>query len=110
MNSKPFKIAFTAFHLVLGIAIFLQSFSEIVRAASGHIVGVMHSHLTIIAAAEALASLLFLVPKMARVGGGILLAIIVFALVVHGIRGELPLLVYAAGVVLVMIEGGTYKM
>lgn len=105
---KNFRLAFVVFHLILGGVIFLQSVSIVLRALSVHVAGSV-SHLTILALVEAIAALLFLVPKTARVGGGILLAVIAFAIFVHGIRGELPLLVYAAGVVLVMVEGGTYK-
>ncbi|HEY6951459.1 MAG TPA: hypothetical protein VI758_03565 [Bacteroidota bacterium] len=110
MNSKSFRSAFVVFHITLGAVVFLQNVGTVVRATSGHLADVMRSHLLLLAIAEAIAAILFLLPKTARVGGGILLAIFAVALSIHGIRGELSLLVYAAGVVLVMIEGGTYKM
>jgi hypothetical protein len=65
--------------------------------------------LTLLAIVEALAAVFFVLPKTVRAGGGVLLIIFAIALVIHGIREELTLLVYAAGVLLVMIEGGTYR-
>ena len=106
---KNFRIAFVLFRIVLAAVIFLQSVSVVVRASASHVAVALGSHLTILAVAEAVAAILFFIPKTARVGGGILLAIFVFVVYVHGVRGELPLLVYAAGVVMVMVEGGTYK-
>ena len=110
MNSKSFKSAFAAFHITLGGIVFLQSLGVVLRAHSTGVVAAMTSHLTILAIAEACSALLFLFPKTARVGGGILLIIFVIAIVVHGIRGELTLLVYGAGVILVMVQGGGYKI
>ena len=98
-----------AFHITLGVVIFLQSITTVLQVSSAHIVDVTKSHLTFLAIAEAIAAVLFVLPKTVKVGGGILLVIIAIALVIHGIRGELALLVYAAGVLLVMIEGGTYR-
>jgi hypothetical protein len=109
MKSKSFRSAFVVFHLMLGAVVFLQSVGTVLRATSGHLADVMRSHLLLLALAEAIAAILFLLPKTGRIGGGVLLIIFAIALAVHGIRGELSLLVYAAGVVLVMIEGGTYK-
>jgi len=110
MNGKAFRRTFVVFRVTLGVVIVLQSVSAVVRAGSGHIVGAMRSHLTILALVEALAAILFLIPKTTKAGGGILLAIFVLVFAVHGLRGELPLLVYAAGVVLVMFQGGSYKI
>lgn len=110
MNSKTFRRTFVAFHITLGAVVFLQSIGAVLQATSGHIVGAMPSHLTILALVEALGALLFVFPKTTRVGGGILLVIFAIALAVHGVRGQLALLVYAAGVVQVMVQGGSYKM
>jgi len=109
MNGKSFTRAFVAFRVTLGGVILLQSVAAIVRVLSGHVAGTLRSHLTIIAVAEALSAGLFLVPKTTRAGGGLLLVIFAIALTIHGIHGELPLFVYAAGVVLVMVEGGSYN-
>ncbi len=106
---KNFRIWYVLFRIILGAVIFLESISVVLRAAGKQTAGALMSHLTIFAVAEAVASILFLVPRTARAGGGILLAIFVVAIYLHGLRGELPLLVYAAGVAMVMVEGGTYK-
>ncbi len=105
-----FRTAFVVFHITLGAVIFLQSTSTILRASSSHTLGALGGHSTILAAVEAIAALLFLLPKTTRVGSVILLVVFAIALAIHGIRGELTLLVYAAGVVLVMMEGGSYKL
>ncbi len=110
MNSKSFRSTFVAFHITLGVVIFLQSIATVLQASSGHVAGAMRSHLTLLAIAEAIAAVLFVLPKTARAGGGVLLIVFAIALIVHGIRGELALLVYAAGVVLVMIQGDSYKI
>ncbi len=110
MNGKSFKSAFAALHITLGGVIFLQSIGAVLRAHSDGVVAAMQSHVTILAVAEALSALLFLFSKTARVGGGILLVIFAIVIFVHGIRSELTLLVYGAGVVLVMIQGGSYKI
>ncbi len=106
---KNFRIWYVLFRIILGAVIFLESISVVLGATRSHAASALGSHLTILAVAEAVAAVLFLIPRTARAGGGILLAILLFAIYVHGLRGELPLLVYAAGVVMVMIEGGTYK-
>lgn len=110
MNAKSLKNAVIAFHLTLGGVVFLQGLGVVLRAHSGGIVDAMKSHVIILAVAEVLAALLFLFSKTTRIGGGILLLIFAIAIFVHGIRSELTLLVYAAGVVLVMIQGGGYKI
>jgi hypothetical protein len=110
MNTKSLKNAVVAFHLTLGGVVFLQGLGVVLRAHSGGVVDALKSHVIILAVAEALSALLFLFPKTTRVGGGMLLVIFAIAVFIHGIRSELTLLVYAAGVVLVMIQGGGYKI
>ena len=110
MNSRPFRSAFVVFHLILGSVIVLQSIGVVLRAHSESVVVAMSSHLSVLAIAEALSALLFLIPKTVLVGGSILLVIFGIVIFVHGIRTELALLIYAAGVVLVMIQGGSYKI
>jgi len=110
VSSKWFRRSFVVFRVILGVVVFLLSASAVLRASSGHIVGALRSHLTILAVMEAVAALLFLIPKTAKVGGGILLVIFGVVLAIHGVRGQLALFVYAAGVVLVMVEGGSYRM
>jgi hypothetical protein len=106
---KNFRLSYVIFRILLGAVIFLESINVVLRAARGGAPHPLGSHLTVLAVAEAVAAVLFLIPKTARAGGGILLMIFVFVIYVHGLRGELPLLVYAAGIAMVMVEGGTYK-
>jgi hypothetical protein len=64
-------------------------------------------HLAILASAEAIAGLVFLIPKTMRAGGVCLLAVFALALVLHGRKGEFEgqLLIYAVAVSLVMVHG-----
>jgi hypothetical protein len=63
-------------------------------------------HLAILASAEAIAAILFVVPRTMRTGGVGLLAIFALALVLHGSKGEFEgqLLIYAVAVGLVLVH------
>ncbi|HEX8653335.1 MAG TPA: hypothetical protein VF708_21145 [Pyrinomonadaceae bacterium] len=110
MNSPALRRAFIAFHLTLGVVVFAQSLITV----SGAFVagGARHSNyaLALFAGAEVLAALLFLWPATLRVGGCALLLIFAAAMAFHGLHGELQstLLVYTAGVVLVMVHGSAF--
>jgi len=108
MTDKSFWRASVAFHMTLGVVVFLQSADAVHFALSGGVAGTLRTHMTILASVEAVGALLFLIPKTARWGGGILIVVFAIALLVHGILHGLPLLVYAAGVILVMAQGGSY--
>ena len=99
---------FALFHITLALVVFLQSVGALRRAMGPHPVGASYAHLILIAGIEAGAAILFLFPKTLQVGGTLLLTVFAIALVVHGIRGELALFVYAAGVILVMVHGSTW--
>jgi hypothetical protein len=64
-------------------------------------------HVAILASTEAIAGLLFLVPKTMRAGGICLLAVFALALLLHGSKGQFEgqLLIYAVAVSLVMVHG-----
>jgi hypothetical protein len=64
-------------------------------------------HVAILASVEAIAGLLFLVPRTMRAGGSCLLAVFAVAIVLHGIKGEFPsqLLLYGVAVSFVMSHG-----
>jgi len=64
-------------------------------------------HVFILASVEAIAALLFLVPKTMRAGGICLLTVFAAAIVLHGVKGEFPsqLLLYGVAVAFVMIHG-----
>jgi uncharacterized membrane protein YphA (DoxX/SURF4 family) len=94
------------FQYTLGIIVLIESLITLFqsdRMAHGQI---PHRVLAVLAAAEALAALLFLIPATLRLGAVSLMAIFFAALAFHGLHGQwnLSLLVYAAGVFLVMIQ------
>jgi hypothetical protein len=97
--------AFLALWWILGIllvAFSVQTAWLSLTASSG-----VDVHVTILASTEAIAGLLFLIPKTMRAGGVCLLAVFAFALVLHGGKGEFQgqLLIYAVAVSLVMVQG-----
>ena len=94
--------AFTAFHWILGLALLWASVHTVVHADPGDL------HARVIGTLEALGAVAFLVPRTLRLGAGLLLVAIIGAVVVHTARGEWrpDLLVYAAGVVLVLSHAG----
>ncbi len=94
---------------MLGLVVFLLSISALRRAMAPQPHGNFNLHLVILAAAEALAAILFLIPKTLDIGGTVLLVVFAIAVAVHGIRGELSLFVYAAGVLLVMVHGSAFS-
>ena len=58
---------------------------------------------------EALAALMLLIPQTLKIGGCILLLIFLAALIIHGPAEQMPLFVYAAGVIFVMVHGSAYS-
>jgi hypothetical protein len=108
MNNQAQRRSFIAFHLLLGAVVFIESLITVLRA-SGH-GGTRHPLLAGFAGLEMIAALLFLWPATLRVGAWALLLIFGFAIIFHGLHGELQLtlLVYAAGVVLVMVHGSAF--
>lgn len=105
MNSKNVRRAFVAFHFTLGAAVFIQSVLAVFHAVHSPIEGHLGILLPWFAGLEALAAVLFLIPGTLRIGGWILLAIFVVAIVIHGPVSEIPLFVYAAGIIFVLIHG-----
>ena len=109
MPSLSFRRAFALFHATLGLVVLLLSIGAFRRALLSHAGGAPHTHILVIAAAEALAAILFLLPKTLDMGGTVLLVIFAIAFLLHGIRGQWDLFVYAAGVILVMVNGSTFR-
>jgi hypothetical protein len=107
MTSLSVRRAFALFHATLGLIVFLQSVGALRRALVAH--GGAQTHIMVLAGAEALAAILFLIPKTRDIGGTVLLIIFAVAVVLHGFRGQLPLFVYAAGVILVIVHGSTFS-
>ena len=107
INHQTLRRSFIAFHLTLGAVVFLQSVTAVFQTR-----GASHASLAVavLAGAEAVAALLFVVPATLRAGALSLLAIFFFALAFHGLHGELQstLLVYAAGVFFVLVHGSAF--
>jgi uncharacterized membrane protein YphA (DoxX/SURF4 family) len=92
---------FTAFHVCLGLALLWGSVHTLLH------LGPADLHARVIAWVEAVGAVAFLIPRTLRLGAALLLAAIVPAAILHATRGEWrpDLLVYAAGVLLVMVHG-----
>jgi uncharacterized membrane protein YphA (DoxX/SURF4 family) len=107
MNIHAVRRAFISFHLTLGVVVVMESLITVLRASSA---GHPNTILAAFAGAEVIAALLFLLPATLRVGAWSLLLIFAVAIAFHALHGELQatLLVYAAGVVLVMVHGSAF--
>ena len=110
MSDHMLRRSFVSFHCVLAAVVFLQSVGTVLHAFGRG--GAVQSGrgLAWFAGAEAAAAILFLVPATMRVGAMLLLLIFSVAIVLHGLQGELQLslVVYIAGVVLVMAHGSAF--
>jgi hypothetical protein len=106
MSSNSVVRGFLALWWTLGVLLVVYSVQ-----AGWHALGAGRNgpdvHVAILAAVEAIAGLLFLVPRTMRAGGSCLLAVFAVAFVLHGIKGEFPsqLLLYAVAVSFVMLHG-----
>lgn len=98
--------AFVGFHLTLGLTLLVQSLSAVARP------GRSDPHVLVLGALEALAAVLFLMPRLMRVGAALLLVSLAAAMAIHATRGQFPgaLLVYAAGVIFVAVHGTAYDV
>jgi len=94
--------ALVLFRVTLGAVVLLASVSTAMRAHGAH----GNPHLLLLASVEALGSALFLFRPTRRAGGALMLLTFAIAFAFHAAHGEPPwtLLVYAAGVVLVLAE------
>src|SRR3989442_11349774 len=107
MNNS-LRRAFALFHVTLGLVVFWESVDTIRHVSTLHQGNPLGSHLSLLAGIEALAAVLFLLPKTLKVGSWLLLAVFAVAIAVHGIRQELSLLVFAAGVLFVSVHGSAF--
>jgi uncharacterized membrane protein YphA (DoxX/SURF4 family) len=96
--------AFVVLWWTLGLVIFYLSVHTLVQGTNS---SPRDLHAIIIGGLEAVAALLFIVPRTTRIGAMGLLAIIALAFAVHVLSGEFraPFLVYAAGVLFVLVHG-----
>ena|ERR1700722_12854158 len=106
MPSKSTALAFVALWWTLGVLLIVYSVQSTWHALAANR-GRVDAHVAILATVEAIAGLLFLVPKTMRAGGACLLAVFAAGLVLHGREGEFAsqLLLYVAAVSFVMAHG-----
>lgn len=101
--------AVTLFRIALSLVIFIQSGLTVVHSLHSETQSHLGTVLPWFAGLEAIAAIMLLIPQTLKVGGVILLLIFTAALVVHGPADEMFLFVYAAGVILLMANGGSYR-
>ena len=103
----PPRRALVVFRVALGAAVFVESVAT-ARHALGAYGGHLNPHLLLLASVEALGAALFLFRPTRRAGGALMLLTFAIAFAFHAAHGEpnWTLLVYAAGVVLVLAEDG----
>jgi hypothetical protein len=106
MPSKNLVRAFLALWWTFGVLLVVYSVQTAWHALAADSNGI-DVHAAILGSAEAIAALLFLVPKTMRAGGVCLLAVFTVAFVLHGIREEFAsqLLLYAVAVSFVVVHG-----
>lgn len=99
--------AFLALYFTLGVVVLVQSIQTIIAARHDSIAVPDQVHAFLLGAVEAIAALLFLLPKTMGLGANTLLAVFGIAFGLHALQGHpnLTLLVYAAGVLFVRIHG-----
>lgn len=102
MNTSTNKWAYCVFHYTLAIVVFVQSILAVIHSIHEPLEGHLGKVLPWFAGLEALAAILLVIPKTLKIGGWILLAIFAIALIVHGPLQGAPLIVYAAGMILLM--------
>src|SRR5438552_1743429 len=108
MPKDKSELSILVLHIVLGVVILIESLIVAVDyqavAASSHI-GLPSQFVLVLAGAEVIGALLFLIPPTLKIGAIILLAVFAVAAVVHILHGQYnvgDLAIYAAGVVAVM--------
>jgi len=90
------------FRITLVLVIVVESLLTVVHSLHSTTESHLGKVLPWFAGVEAIAAIMLLVPQTVKIGGFVLLLIFLIALVIHGPAQQMPLFVYAAGVVLVM--------
>jgi len=108
MSAPNVRLAFRLFHLTLGLGLLVSTIPTILHALHEH--GGVNLHLGIVIGLESVGAVLFLIPRTLRVGGLLLLVLLLGGFAVHVSRGEweVQLLIYAAGVWYVMAHGAEW--
>ena len=99
--------AFRLFHYTLGVVVLILSVQTVLDARNGGLPAGDRVHGLVLGSLEAVAALLFLIPRTMRAGAVLLLVIFTAAFGLHALRGDvaLNLLVYATGVLFVREHG-----
>lgn len=107
MAPRPLVRAFLGLYVTLGAVVLVQSVQTILAAGVRAKAAPDHVHAFLVGTVEAIAALLFLIPRTMGLGANALLAIFALAFSLHALEGHpnLALLVYAAGVLFVRIHG-----
>ena len=97
--------ALALFRIVLGAVVLVESVSTAMRALGAH-GGQGNPHLLLLASVEAVGAALFLFRPARRTGAVLMLLTFAIAFAFHAVHGEpnWTLLVFAAGVILVLAE------
>ncbi len=105
MPRRSVLIAFVILWWTLGVFLLVASVQTVIYSRGAGRPSDIHG--LVIGSIEALAAVLFLIPRTLRIGGVGLLVTIAIALLIHAARGQFPaiLLVYAAGVFFVTVHG-----
>lgn len=109
MSTNGARLAFIAFHITLAAVVFIESMITVFHSLHSTTQSHLGTILPWFAGVEALAALLLLIPQTLKIGGGLLLAIFAVAIIVHGPADQMPLFVFAAGVIFVMVHGSAYS-
>ena len=108
MPPAGLRRAFIAFHVTLGLAVFVLSVQTVLSALEP-VRGHANHAVVLLAGVEALGAALFVLPRTIKLGGALLLLVFAVALFVHGVERELSLLTYAAGTIFVMVHGSGWE-
>jgi hypothetical protein len=100
--------AFMVFHATLGLGLLAATLQTFLHAMREH--GGPDLHLGFVIGLEGMGALLFLIPRTLRLGAIALLIVLLGGFAVHLTRNEweIQLLVYAAGVWLVLAHGAAW--
>ena len=109
MATKSVNRAFVIFHFTLAAVLFVLSVQTALGATGVAADASPNWLLFILATAEALSAILFVIPQTTSVGGKALLFILLLAFILHALLADiqLPLLVYAAGTYFVLLKRKT---
>ena len=104
MSVRSQSIPLAVLRWTLGLVVLWQSWQFAISTGAAHLLGRMGLPrwiAPVMGGVEILAAALFLIPKFARIGGYLLLAIFLLAAVIHVLHGQYEiesLLVYGAAV------------